>query len=97
MTCCVARLTMQLLVQPLGVESDCSVMNAVPVCAPACVVLSPTERAVLAGAPGANWKMVPLFVSAAPVAGIDGLVEVPICALRLACGAVVATFCTEIA
>ena len=45
---------MQLLVQPFGVESDCSATVAVPLCAPALAVLSPAIRLVLLVDPGAS-------------------------------------------
>src|SRR5580704_3269441 len=77
---CGDRLTVQLLVQPFGVELDCSATVAVPLWAPALLVLSPAIRLVVSCDPGANKLIVPLFDVAGPTAEI--------CASRLACGGV---------
>src|SRR5277367_4482620 len=76
----------QFIVQPLGVESDCNATVAVPLCAPALAVLSPTIRLVVSVDPGASWLIVPPFEVAGPTAEI--------CASRLACGGVPAMLLT---
>jgi hypothetical protein len=85
-TFCDARLTMQFVVQPFGVESDCNATVAVPLRAPAALASRPAIRLVLLVAPGASRLIVPLFEVAGPTAEI--------CALRLACRGVPATLVT---
>jgi hypothetical protein len=45
---------MQLVVQPFGVESDCSAIVAEPLLAPALAVLSPAIRLVLLADPASS-------------------------------------------